>query len=278
MSFRKPSVLPGFGLTFGFTTFFLSAIVLLPLAALVLSAASMHWSDFLRVVTSPRALGSYRLSFGASLLAATINVVFGFIIAWTLVRYEFPGRKIIDALIDMPFALPTAVSGIALTTVFAQNGWIGRYLEPLGIRVAYTWIGVTLALTLISMPFAVRAVQPALQEVQRDLEEAAETLGARRVYVLRRIILPTVLPALLTGFTLAFARAVGEYGSVIFIAGNLPMKTEITPLLIVIHLEEFDYQGAAALGVVMLGISFVILLAINLLQAWGRRRHVRAAH
>ena len=278
MSFRKASVLPGFGLTFGFTTFFLSAIVLLPLAALVLSAASMHWSDFLRVVTSPRALGSYRLSFGASLLAATINVVFGFIIAWTLVRYEFPGRKIIDALIDMPFALPTAVSGIALTTVFAQNGWIGRYLEPLGIKVAYTWVGVTLALTLISMPFAVRAVQPALQEVQRDLEEAAETLGARRVYVLRRIILPTVLPALLTGFTLAFARAVGEYGSVIFIAGNLPMKTEITPLLIVIHLEEFDYQGAAALGVVMLGISFVILLAINLLQAWGRRRHVRAAH
>ena len=278
MSFRKASVLPGFGLTFGFTMFFLSAIVLLPLAALVLSAASMHWSDFLRVVTSPRALGSYRLSFGASLLAATINAVFGFIIAWTLVRYEFPGRKIIDALIDMPFALPTAVSGIALTTVFAQNGWIGRYLEPLGIKVAYTWIGVTLALTLISMPFAVRAVQPALQEVQRDLEEAAETLGARRVYVLRRIILPTVLPALLTGFTLAFARAVGEYGSVIFIAGNLPMKTEITPLLIVIHLEEFDYQGAAALGVVMLGISFVILLAINLLQAWGRRRHVRAAH
>jgi len=278
MSFRKASVLPGFGLTFGFTMFFLSAIVLLPLAALVLSAASMHWSDFLRVVTSPRALGSYRLSFGASLLAATINVVFGFIIAWTLVRYEFPGRKIIDALIDMPFALPTAVSGIALTTVFAQNGWIGRYLEPLGIKVAYTSIGVTLALTLISMPFAVRAVQPALQEVQRDLEEAAETLGARRVYVLRRIILPTVLPALLTGFTLAFARAVGEYGSVIFIAGNLPMKTEITPLLIVIHLEEFDYQGAAALGVVMLGISFVILLAINLLQAWGRRRHVRAAH
>jgi sulfate transport system permease protein len=278
MSFRKASVLPGFGLTFGFTTFFLSAIVLLPLAALVLSAASMHWADFVRVVTSPRALGSYRLSFGASLLAATINVVFGFVIAWTLVRYEFPGRKIIDALIDMPFALPTAVSGIALTTVFAQNGWIGRYLEPLGVKVAYTWIGVTLALTLISMPFAVRAVQPALQEVQRDLEEAAETLGARRMYVLRRIILPTVLPALLTGFTLAFARAVGEYGSVIFIAGNLPMKTEITPLLIVIHLEEFDYQGAAALGVVMLGISFVILLTINLLQAWGRRRHVRAAH
>jgi sulfate/thiosulfate transport system permease protein len=277
MSFRQPSVLPGFGLTFGFTTFFLSAIVLLPLAALVLAAASMTWSDFVHVVLSPRALGSYRLSFGASFLAAAINLVFGFIIAWTLVRYEFPGKAVIDALIDMPFALPTAVSGIALTTVFAQNGWIGRYLEPWGVKVAYTWLGVTLALTLISMPFAVRAVQPALLEVQRDLEEAAETLGAHRLYVFRRIILPTVLPALLTGFTLAFARALGEYGSVIFIAGNLPMKTEITPLLIVIHLEEFDYQGAAALGVVMLVISFVVLLAINLLQAWGRRRHVRAA-
>jgi len=278
MSFRQPSVLPGFGLTFGFTTFFLSAIVLLPLAALALAAASMHWSDFVHVVLSPRALGSYRLSFGASFLAAAINLVFGLIIAWTLVRYEFPGRGLIDALIDMPFALPTAVSGIALTTVFAHNGWIGRYLEPWGVKVAYTWLGVTLALTLISMPFAVRAVQPALLEVQRDLEEAAETLGAGRIYVFRRIILPAVLPALLTGFTLAFARALGEYGSVIFIAGNLPMKTEITPLLIVIHLEEFDYHGAAALGVVMLGISFVVLLAINLLQAWGRRRHVRAAH
>ena len=277
MSFRQPSVLPGFGLTLGFTTFFLSAIVLLPLAALVLAAASMTWSDFVHVVLSPRALGSYRLSFGASFLAAAINLVFGFIIAWTLVRYEFPGRGLIDALIDMPFALPTAVSGIALTTVFAHNGWIGRYLEPWGVKVAYTWLGVTLALTLITMPFAVRAVQPALLEVQRDLEEAAETLGAHRLYVFRRIILPTVLPALLTGFTLAFARALGEYGSVIFIAGNLPMKTEITPLLIVIHLEEFDYQGAAALGLVMLGISFVVLLAINLLQAWGRRRHVRAA-
>jgi sulfate transport system permease protein len=278
MSFRKPSVLPGFGLTFGFTTFFLSAIVLLPLAALMLAAGSMHWSEFLAVVSSPRALGSYRLSFGASALAATINVVFGFVLAWTLVRYEFPGRKLMDALIDLPFALPTAVSGIALTTVFSAHGWIGRYLEPHGIRVAYTWLGVTLALTLISMPFAVRALQPALLEVQRDLEDAAETLGATRFYAFRRIILPTVLPSLLTGFTLAFARAVGEYGSVIFIAGNLPMKTEITPLLIVIHLEQFDYRGAAALGVVMLLMSFGVLLAINLLQAWGRRRHVQAAH
>ncbi len=277
MSFRQPSVLPGFGLTLGFTTFFLSVIVLLPLAALVLAAASLRFADFVHVVFSARALGSYRLSFGASLLAASINLVFGFVIAWTLVRYEFPGRKLIDALIDMPFALPTAVSGIALTTVFAQHGWIGRYLEPLGIKVAYTWLGVTVALTLISMPFAVRSMQPALLEVQRELEDAAETLGASRFYTFRRIILPTVLPAMLTGFTLAFARAVGEYGSVIFIAGNLPMKTEITPLLIVIHLEQFDYRGAAALGVVMLLISFAVLFTINLLQAWGRRRYVRAA-
>jgi sulfate/thiosulfate transport system permease protein len=278
MSFRRPSVLPGFGLTFGFTTFFLSALVLLPLAALTLAAASMSWNEFLHVVLSARALGSYRLSFGASLLAAAINAVFGFVIAWTLVRYEFPGRKLIDALIDMPFALPTAVSGIALTSVFAERGWIGHLLEPLGVQVAYTWLGVTVALTLISMPFAVRTLQPALLEVQRDLEDAAETLGAGRFYVFRRIILPTVLPALVTGFTLSFARAVGEYGSVIFIAGNLPMKTEITPLLIVIRLEEFDYRGAAALGVVMLAISFAMLLAINLLQAWGRRHHLRAAH
>ena len=278
MSIKQPSVLPGFGLTFGFTTFFLCAIVLLPLAALVIVATSTTWHDFVHLVLSPRALGSYRLSFGASALAATINLVFGFVIAWTLTRYDFPGRKLIDALIDMPFALPTAVSGIALTTVFAQNGWIGRYLEPFGIKVAYTWIGVTVALTLIGMPFAVRSMQPALLEVQRDLEDAAETLGAGRFYVFRRIILPTVLPALLTGFTLAFARAVGEYGSVIFIAGNLPMKTEITPLLIVIRLEEFDYKGAAALGFVMLVISFVVLLTINLLQGWGRRRLIQAAH
>jgi len=273
---RQPSVLPGFGLTFGFTTFFLSAVVLLPLAALVMMASRLHWGEFLEIIFAPRAMGSYRLSFGASLLAATINLVFGFIIAWTLVRYEFPGKKIIDALIDMPFALPTAVSGIALTTVFAQNGWIGQYLEPFGIKVAYTWIGVTVALTLIGMPFMVRTVQPALEEVQRDLEDAAETLGAGRFHIFRRIILPTVLPALLTGFTLAFARGVGEYGSVIFISGNLPYKTEITPLLIVIKLEEFDYKGAAALGSVMLLISFIMLLAINLLQAWGRKRQTGA--
>jgi sulfate/thiosulfate transport system permease protein len=258
-------------MTLGFTTFFLSTIVLVPLAALVLKAGGMEWSRFIEVVTGPRAVASYRLTFGASLVAALVNAVFGFIVAWTLVRYEFPGRKFIDALIDLPFALPTAVSGIALTTVFAANGWIGQYLEP-DIKVAYSALGITVALTLIGMPFVVRTLQPAIAEVQRDLEDAAETLGAGRFYVFRRIIVPTVLPALATGFTLAFARAVGEYGSVIFIAGNMPMKTEITPLLIVIRLEEFDYAGAAALGCVMLGISFVMLLTINLLQAWGRRR------
>jgi len=273
-SFRQPSVLPGFGLTLGFSTFFLSAIVLVPLAALVMKTATMGWSDFVRVLLDPRAVASYRLSFGAALLAATINSIFGFVIAWTLVRYDFPGRKFIDALIDMPFALPTAVSGIALTAVFAENGAIGQYLAPLGIKVAYTWIGVVVALTLIGLPFVVRSVQPALLEVQHDLEDAAETLGAGRFTIFRRIILPTVLPALLTGFTLAFARAVGEYGSVIFIAGNLPMKTEITPLLIVIKLEQFEYAAAAALGFIMLVMSFVMLMSINLLQAWGRRRLV----
>jgi sulfate transport system permease protein len=276
-SFRQPSILPGFGLTLGFSTFFLSAVVLLPLAALIMKTATMGWDDFVRVLLDPRAVASYRLSFGAAMLAATINSVFGFAIAWTLVRYEFPGRKFIDALIDMPFALPTAVSGIALTAVFAQNGAIGQYLAPLGIRVAYTWIGVVVALTLIGLPFVVRSIQPALQEVQRDLEDAAETLGAGRLTIFVRIILPTVLPALLTGFTLAFARGVGEYGSVIFIAGNLPMKTEITPLLIVIKLEQFEYAAAAALGFIMLVMSFVMLLSINLLQTWGRRRLVASA-
>jgi sulfate/thiosulfate transport system permease protein len=272
----QPSVLPGFGLTLGFTTFFLSAVVLLPLAALVLLAASTPLHQLLDTVASPRALASYQLSFGGALIAACINLIFGFIIAWTLVRYEFPGRRLMDAMIDLPFALPTAVSGIALTAVFSANGWLGRYLaEIAGIHVAYTRLGVVLAMTLIGMPFAVRTVQPALLEVQRDLEDAAETLGAGRWYVFRRVVVPAVLPAILTGFTLAFARALGEYGSVIFISGNLPMKTEITPLLIVIHLEEFDYRGAAALGFVMLAASFVILLTINLLQAWGRDRMVR---
>jgi sulfate transport system permease protein len=276
MSFRAPSILPGFGITLGFSTFFLSAIVLIPLAALVAKTGTMGWGEFVGTILDPRALASYRLTFGASFLAAALNGVFGFVIAWTLVRYEFPGRKLIDALIDMPFALPTAVSGIALTAVFAHNGWLGQYLAPYGIKVAYTWIGIVVALTLIGLPFVVRSVQPALLEVQKDLEDAAETLGAGRFYTFRRIILPTVMPALLTGFTMAFARAIGEYGSVIFIAGNLPMKTEITPLLIVIKLEQFDYAGAAALGFIMLVISFIMLLSINLLQAWGRRRVVAA--
>lgn len=271
----QPTVLPGFGLTLGFTTFFLSAVVLLPLAALVLLAASTPLHQLLAAIASPRALASYELSFGGALIAASINLVFGFIIAWTIARYEFPGRRLMDAAIDMPFALPTAVSGIALTAVFATNGWLGHYLDLVGIHVAYTRFGVILAMTLIGMPFAVRTVQPALLEVQRDLEDAAETLGAGRWYVFRRVIVPSVLPALLTEFTLAFARALGEYGSVIFISGNLPLKTEITPLLIVIHLEEFDYRGAAALGFVMLAASFVIILAINLLQTWGRARMTR---
>jgi len=250
--------------------------VLLPLAALVMKTATMGWRDFVEVLFNRQVIAAFRLSFGASMLAAIINSVFGFVIAWTLVRYEFPGRKLIDALIDMPFALPTAVSGIALTAVFAQNGWFGQYLEPRGIKVAYTWVGVVIALTLIGLPFVVRSVQPALLEVQRDLEDAAETLGAGRFTIFLRIILPTVLPALATGFTLAFARGVGEYGSVIFISGNLPLKTEIAPLLIVHKLEQYKYAEAAAIGFMMLVISFVMLFSINVLQAWGRRRVVAA--
>jgi sulfate transport system permease protein len=275
--FRQPSILPGFGLTLGFTTFFLSVIVLLPLAALIFKGSAMTWNQFIGTLLDPRAVASYRLSFGAALLAALVNAFFGFIVAWTLVRYDFPGRRLVDALIDLPFALPTAVSGIALTAVFAPNGWLGQKLATFGVQVAYTWIGVVVALILIGLPFVVRSVQPALVEVQRDLEDAAETLGASPFMIFRRIILPAVLPALVTGFTLAFARGIGEYGSVVFISGNLPMKTEITPLLIVIKLEQFDYLGAAALGLAMLIMSFVMLFAINLVQAWGRRRHVQAA-
>ncbi len=274
--FKQPSILPGFGLTLGFTTFFLSVVVLVPLAALVVKGSSQGPAFLWDVLTDPRAVASYRLSFGAALLAAVVNAVFGFIVAWALVRYEFPGRRFIDALIDLPFALPTAVSGIALTAVFAPNGWLGMKLAAIGLPVAYTWLGVVVALILIGLPFVVRSVQPALIEVQRDLEDAAETLGARPFQIFRRIILPAVLPALVTGFTLAFARGVGEYGSVVFIAGNLPMKTEITPLLIVIKLEQFDYNGAAALGLAMLVMSFLMLFAINLIQTWGRRRQIAA--
>jgi sulfate/thiosulfate transport system permease protein len=265
--FRKPSVLPGFGITFGFTTFFLSALVLLPLGALVLKTSALTWPEFVAILLDDRAVASYRLTFGAALLAATVNAVFGFIVAWSLVRYEFPGRRIVDAIIDLPFALPTAVSGIALATVFSPTGWLGQKLALAGVQVAYTWVGVVVALILIGLPFVVRSVQPALVEVQRDLEDAA-----RSWQVFQRIVLPAVLPALLTGFTLAFARGIGEYGSVVFISGNLPMKTEITPLLIVIKLEQYDYNGAAALGFIMLVMSFVMLFAINLVQTWGRRR------
>jgi sulfate transport system permease protein len=274
--FKQPTILPGFGLTLGFTTFFLSVLVLMPLAALVMRAGSMSPADFLDVVLDPRSLASYRLSFGAAFLAGTVNAVFGFIVAWTLVRYDFPGRRLVDAAIDLPFALPTAVSGIALAAVFAPTGWLGERLAEAGVQVAYTWVGVVVALTLIGLPFVVRSVQPALIEVQRDLEDAAEILGAGPFHIFRRIVLPAVLPALLTGFTMAFARGLGEYGSVVFISGNLPLRTEITPLLIVIKLEQFDYDGAAALGFVMLVMSFVMLFAINLVQAWGRRRQVAA--
>jgi sulfate transport system permease protein len=273
--FRQPSVLPGFGLTLGFTTFFLGALVLLPLAALVFKTASLSWQEFFAILVDERAVASYRLSFGAALIAAVINSVFGFIVAWSLVRYDFPGRRLVDAVIDLPFALPTAVSGIALATVFSPNGWLGERLAVFGVQVAYTWLGVVVALILIGLPFVVRSVQPALVDVQRDLEDAAETLGARPWQVFRRIVLPAVMPAVLTGFTLAFARGIGEYGSVVFISGNLPYKTEITPLLIVIKLEQYEYGGAAALGFIMLVMSFVMLFAINLVQAWGRRRQVR---
>ena len=274
--FRRPSVLPGFGLTLGFTTFFLSTLVLVPLAALVFKASSLSSQDLLAILLDERAVASYRLSFGAAFLAAAVNAVFGFIVAWSLVRYDFPGRKLVDAVIDLPFALPTAVSGIALAAVFSPTGWLGQKLALAGVQVAYTGLGVVVALILIGLPFVVRSVQPALVEVQRDLEDAAETLGASPWQVFRRIVLPAAMPALLTGFTLAFARGIGEYGSVVFISGNLPYQTEITPLLIVIKLEQYDYDAAAALGFIMLVMSFVMLFAINLVQAWGRRRQVAA--
>jgi sulfate transport system permease protein len=242
------------------------------LTAMIIKASNIDHASFFKLLVNPEVVASYKISFGTSFLAAIINSIFGFLIAWTLTRYDFAGRKFLDALIDLPFALPTAVSGIALTAVFAQDTWLGSHLAAVGIKVVYTWIGITVALTLIGMPFVVRAVQPALAEVQRDIEDAAETLGAGRFTIFRRIIFPTILPSLLTGFAMAFARGIGEYGSVVFISGNLPMKTEITPLLIVKRLEEYKYVDAAALGCIMLGMSFVMLLSINLLQAWSRRR------
>jgi len=272
MRLKQHSVLPGWGLTLGFTVFYLGLIVLLPLAALFLKSATMSWHDLARTVTSPRVIAAYKLSFVASGAAAAVNALFGFIVAWTLVRYSFPGKRIVDAMVDLPFALPTAVSGIALTTLYSRNGWIGRILEPLGIQAAFSPLGVTIALTFIGLPFVVRTLQPALEDLDAETEEAAASLGATRWQTLRRVILPTVLPSLLTGFALAFARALGEYGSVVFISGNMPMRTEIAPLLIVAKLEQYDYPGAAAIATVMLLISFAILLAINLIQ-WRAGRH-----
>ena len=264
---NSTGVLPGFGLTMGFTLTYLSLIVLIPLAALILKTTTLTWADFVHGVTEPRVLASYKLTFGASLIGALINSVFGFIVAWVLVRYEFPGKKLVDAMVDLPFALPTAVAGITLTAIYSQNGWIGSRLEPLGIKVAYTPLGIVVALTFIGLPFVVRTLQPVLESLDPELEKAAVSLGAGRWYTVTRVVLPMLVPAWITGFSLAFARAVGEYGSVVFIAGNMPMKTEITPLLIITRLEQYDYAGATSLGVVMLVISFILLLTINWLQS-----------
>jgi sulfate transport system permease protein len=272
LQLKQRSVLPGFGLTLGYTLFYLSLIVLVPLATLLARSTSISWEKFRETVTDPRVLASFRLSVGASLGGAVVNAVFGFVVAWVLVRYTFPGKKIVDALVDLPFALPTAVSGIALTSIYAPNGWIGRLLEPLGIKVAYTPLGVMVALMFIGLPFVVRTLQPALEDLDREVEEAAASLGAGRFRTFRRVILPTVLPALLTGASLSFARSLGEYGSVVFISGNMPMKTEITPLLIITKLEQYDYAGATVIAVVTLVASFVLLLGINGLQWWSRRR------
>jgi len=269
---RSPSALPGFGLTLGFTIFYLSAIVLIPLAALIIRPWSLGWSGFVAAVTQPRVLAALELSFGASAIAAAINTLFGLIVAWALVRYRFPLKRLVDALVDLPFALPTAVAGIALSTLYASNGWLGAPLAALGIKAAFTPLGIVIALTFIGLPFVVRTLQPVLTDLGREPEEAAATLGATRWQTFRRVVLPALTPPLITGAALAFARAVGEYGSVIFIAGNLPMRSEIAPLLIIIKLEEFDYAGASAIGVVMLGASFLIILALNLLQAWASAR------
>jgi len=275
-TFKQHSILPGFNLALGFTLLYLSLIVLIPLSAAFIRTAELSWSEFWSIVTTPRVVASYRLTFGASFAAAVVNAVFGLLVAWVLVRYHFPGKKIVDALVDLPFALPTAVAGIALTALYAGNGWIGQYLEPLGIKVAFTPLGIFVALTFIGLPFVVRTVQPVLEDIEAELEEAAATLGANRWQTFTRIIFPALFPALMTGFALAFARAIGEYGSVIFIAGNMPMVSEITPLLIITKLEQYDYAGATALSVVMLVISFTLLLIINLLQWWSRRRSIES--
>ena len=272
LGLRRPSAIPGFGLALGFTLTYLGLIVLIPLGALVLKGASLGVSGFWHVVTEPRTLAALRLSFVTALIAASVNAVLGVVIAWVLVRYQFPGRRLLDAIVDLPFALPTAVAGIALTALYAPNGWIGSWLDPLGIKVAYTPLGIVIALIFIGLPFVVRTVQPVLEEFDKELEEASATLGATRRQTVFRVMMPTLAPAILTGFALALARAVGEYGSVIFIAGNLPFVSEIAPLLIIIKLEEFSYPAAAAIGTAMLMISFGILLFVHLVQAWQRRR------
>lgn len=269
---KKKSVLPGFGLSLGLAALYASLIVFIPLAGLVLKALELSWPELWQVVSNPRALASYRLTFTASFAAASINLVFGLIVAWVLVRYDFFGKRVIDALVDLPFALPTAVAGIALTALYTTKGWLGQWFWLADIKVAYTWLGVTLALTFIGLPFVVRTVQPVLADLEAEVEEAAASLSASRLQTFRRILFPALLPSLLTGFALAFARAIGEYGSVVFISGNMPYKTEITPLLIMTKLEQFDYAGAAALGTVMLVFSFVLLLLINLLQHWSHKR------
>jgi sulfate/thiosulfate transport system permease protein len=268
----SPRVIPGFGLTLGVTLVYLSLIVLIPLAGVFIRSAGLGWDGFWHAITTPRVLNALKLSFGAAFFAALFNAVFGTLVAWVFVRYSFPGKRVLDAAIDLPFALPTAVAGIALTALYAGNGWIGQFLEPLGIKVAFTPLGVVVALMFIGLPFVVRTVQPVLEEAEKELEEAAASLGATRLQTVLRVILPTILPSLLTGFALAFARGVGEYGSVIFIAGNLPMVSEIAPLLIIIKLEEFDYAGATSVATAMLILSFLMLLAINLLQAWSRKK------
>src|SRR5687768_6736511 len=268
----RRTVLPGFRLTMGFTLLYLGVIVIVPLLTLPARAATMTWDAFWQTVSDPRVVASYRLSVGASLIAAGINAVFGMIVAWVLVRYSFPGRRIVDALVDVPFALPTAVAGITLTAIYAPNGWIGKLLQPYGIQVAFTRVGITLALVFIGLPFVVRTLQPVIEDLDAEVEEAAASLGATRLGVLTRVLLPSLYPAWLTGFALAFARAVGEYGSVVFISGNMPMRTEIAPLLIITKLEQYDYGGATAIAFVMLLISFALLLTVNALQGWSSRR------
>jgi len=276
-SFKQRSIIPGFGLSLGFTVLYLSLIVLIPISATFLKTASLTWDQFWHVVTAPRALASYRLSFGASAIAAFINLLFGLLVAWVLVRYTFPGRRWLDSLVDLPFALPTAVAGISLTAIYSNNGWIGQFLQPLGIKAAYSRLGVVIALTFTGLPFVVRTVQPVLEDLDREMEEAAASLGASRWQTVSRVLFPAVMPAAVTGFAMAFARAVGEYGSVVFISGNMPMRTEITPLLIITKLEQYDYAGATAIAVAMLVASFALLLLINLLQVWSGRRDQSAA-